>query len=81
MTRDKQDTLADFLADFLAVGMSLTEARKMKLHEDKLAEIKQRAREVRREAERGAIMSRSCHQQTRVGPTAHGGRRGSLSFN
>ena len=64
ITRDEQYRLADFLA----IGMSLAEARTMKQNEDKLATIKQQAREMRREAERGAIMSRGSQSQTRFGP-------------
>ena len=77
ITRDEQDNLADFLA----VGMSLAEARTMKQNEDKLAAIKQQARELRRETERGAIVSRGSQSQTRFGPGSHTGRRGGLTFN
>ena len=77
MTRDEQDNLADFLA----VGMSLAEARSMKQNEDKLAAIKQQARELRRETERGAIMSRGNHTHTRFGPGSNTGCRGGLTFN
>ena len=77
ITREEQDNLADFLA----VGMSLAEARTMKQNEDKLAAIKQQARELRRETERGAIVSRGSQSQTRFGPGSHTGRRGGLTFN
>ena len=77
VSRDEQESLADFLA----VGMSLAEARTMKQNEDKLATIKQQAREMRREAERGAIISRGNRSQTRVGPGSNTGRRGGLTFN
>ena len=77
ITREEQENLADFLA----VGMSLAEARTMKQNEDKLAAIKQQARELRRETERGAIVSRGSQSQTRLGPGSHTGRRGGLSFN
>ena len=76
-SRDEQESLADFLA----LGMSLAEARTMKQNEDKLATITQHAREMRREAERGAIASRGNRSQTRVGPGSNTGRRGGLTFN
>jgi hypothetical protein len=69
------------LADFLAVGLSLTEARSMKENEDKLAAIKFKARELKRQRESGAILSRGAKSTTRFGPGSTLGRRGGTSFN
>ena len=67
----------DNLADFLAVGMSLTEARDLFQKQVELSEIKQRAREIKRNTQRGDIVQRGSY--TRIGPT--GSQRGGLSFN
>ena len=53
----------------------------MKENEDKLAEIKLRARELKRQRERGAILSRGANSTTRFGPGSTSGRRGGTSFN
>ena len=67
----------DNLADFLAVGMSLTEARALFQKQVELSEIKQRAREIKRNTQRGDIVQRGSY--TRIGPS--GSQRGGLSFN
>ena len=77
ITRNEHDDLANFLA----VGMSLAKARIMKQNEDKLAAVKQQARELRRETERGAIISRGSQSQTNFEPGSNTGRRGGLTFN
>ena len=77
ITREEETSLADFLA----VGLSLTEARSMKENEDKLAAIKLQARELKRQTQRGAITSRGADRQTRLGPGSSTGRRGGLTFN
>ena len=77
ITRDEETSLADFLA----VGLSLAEARAMKENEDKLASIKLQAREMKRQTQRGAIVSRGANSQTRFGPGSSAGRRGGLTFN
>jgi hypothetical protein len=77
ITREEETSLADFLA----VGLSLTEARSMKENEDKLAAIKLQARELKRQTQRGAITSRGADRQTRLGPGSSAGRRGGLTFN
>ena len=77
ITRDEETSLADFLA----VGLSLTEARAMKENEDRLASIKLQARELKRQTQRGAIASRGANSQTRFGPGSSTGRRGGLTFN
>ena len=77
ITREEETSLADFLA----VGLSLTEARAMKENEDRLAEIKLQAREIKRQVQRGAITSRGANAQTRFGQGSTTGRRGGLTFN
>ena len=77
ITREEETSLADFLA----VGLSLTEARSMKENEDRLAEIKFKARELKRQRERGALLSRGANSTTRFGPGSSSGRRGGTSFN
>ena len=73
MTAEEEDNLADFLA----VGMSLTEARDLFPKQVELSEIKQRAREIKRNTQRGDIVQRGSY--TRIGPS--GSQRGGLSFN
>ena len=69
------------LADFLDVGLSVTEARIMRQKEEELAALKLKIRENKRAVNRGAISGSSRSNETRVGPWGMPSRRGGLSFN
>ena len=69
------------LADYLGIGLSITEAREMRRKENELAEMKLRIRESKRAVNRGAIETQSSRSETRVGPWGMPSRRGGLSFN
>ena len=72
----------DLLADFLAVGLSIEEARDMYQKETELAAIKMKAREIKRNINRGEIISRGNNNRANIGPRGSGtGQRGGLSFN
>ena len=67
------------LADYLNLGMSVTEARKSFRMEVEAAELRVKIRENRRSQQRGDIGSSS---RTTVGNITNSGRgRGGLSFN
>ena len=72
----------DLLADYLAYGLSLEEAREAHRKEQELAELKHKMRENKRAIQRGAINARGSKSQTNVGPrpTPSGRGRG-LTFN
>ena len=70
----------DLLADYLAYGLSLNEAREAHKKEQELAELKHKMRENKRAIQRGAINKRGA--QTRIGPTTTPSGRGrGLTFN
>jgi hypothetical protein len=69
------------LADFLEVGLSVTEARIMRQKEEELAALKLKIRENKRAVNRGAISRPTGNNETRVGPWGMPSRRGGLSFN
>jgi hypothetical protein len=70
----------DLLADYLAYGLSLNEAREAHKKEQELAELKHKMRENKRAIQRGAINKRGA--QTRIGPTSTPSGRGrGLTFN
>ena len=69
------------LADFLEVGLSVTEARIMRQKEEELAALKLKIRENKRAVNRGAISRPTRNNETRVGPWGMPSRRGGLSFN
>jgi hypothetical protein len=68
------------LSEYIALGMSITEARESYQKEMEMAELKLRIRENQRNSLRGAIRNET---RTKIGPTAsyRGGGRGGLSFN
>ena len=68
------------LSEYIALGMSITEARESYQKEMEMAELKLRIRENQRNSLRGAIRNET---NTKIGPTTsyRGGGRGGLSFN
>ena len=66
------------LADFLEVGLSVTEARIMRQKEEELAALKLKIRENKRAANRGAISGSIGSKETKWGMPSRGG---GLSFN
>ena len=77
LTREEENELADYLD----LGMSLTEARSMYKKELELAEMKLRIRENKRATNRGAISTSHSRNQTRTDPWGRQSTRGGLSFN
>ena len=81
-TRDSEDRLSkqetDNLADYLRIGMSITEAREAFKKEVEMAELRQKIRDSKRQENRGAIRN-----STTIGGSfsARGRGRGGLSFN
>ena len=71
------------LADFLAVGLSLTEARELFQKQSQLSAIKQQAREIKRNIQRGQITKRGGvqNQGTESGRFPSARRGGGHSFN
>ena len=69
------------LADFLDVGLSVTEARMMRQKEEELAALKLKIRENKRATNRGAISGSTRNSETRIGPWGMPSRRGGLNFN
>ena len=74
LTREEEDNLADYLA----LGMTLTEARQAFQKEVEMAELRARVRENRRNINRGDI---NPSNRTQLGNTNRGRGRGGLSFN
>ena len=74
LTREEEDNLADYLA----LGMTLTEAKQAFQREVEMAELRARVRENRRNINRGDI---NPSNRTQLGNTNRGRGRGGLSFN